>query len=90
MKECTKNKYGGGNPGNIGQSSSAAPPKLVASRGTTSVICGAAYRLYGITSRQEHDILDQGESLYFLLMLQMGLRFFLRNFVNISVFVDLL
>ncbi|XP_015086994.1 uncharacterized protein LOC107030116 [Solanum pennellii] len=35
MKEASKNKQGGGNPGNRAQSSSVAPPDRVALRGAT-------------------------------------------------------
>ncbi|XP_015060301.1 uncharacterized protein LOC107006203 [Solanum pennellii] len=53
MKECPKNKYGGGNPGNRAQTSSIAPPDRAEPRGATSVTGGGANHLYAITSFQE-------------------------------------
>ncbi|XP_015057660.1 uncharacterized protein LOC107003928 [Solanum pennellii] len=51
MKQCPKNKQGGGNPGNRAQYSSSVPLERVAPRGATSDNGGGANRLYAITSR---------------------------------------
>ena len=53
MRECPKNKQGGGNSGNKAQSSSVAPPDRAVPRGDTSGTSGGANRLYAFTIRQE-------------------------------------
>ncbi|XP_015060222.1 uncharacterized protein LOC107006097 [Solanum pennellii] len=55
MKECPKNKQGGGNPGNKAQSSSVAPLDMAAPRGATSGTGGRANCFYAITSPQEQE-----------------------------------
>ena len=55
MKECPKNKQGGGNLGNVPQYSSAAPPERDVPIGTTSGIDRGANYLYEIISRQEQE-----------------------------------
>ncbi|XP_049370631.1 uncharacterized protein LOC125835557 [Solanum verrucosum] len=55
MKECPKNQQSNGNQGNIAQSSSVAPPNMVAPRGSTFGTGRGANLLYAITSRQEQE-----------------------------------
>ncbi|KAH0694961.1 hypothetical protein KY285_022058 [Solanum tuberosum] len=55
MKECPKNKQSNENLGSRAQSSPAAPPDRMASRGATSSTGGGANRLYAITSRHEQE-----------------------------------
>ncbi|XP_015068921.1 uncharacterized protein LOC107013551 [Solanum pennellii] len=55
MIECPKNKQGGGNPGNIAQSSLVSPLDKAAPRGATSGTGEEANRLYAFNSRQEKE-----------------------------------
>ena len=55
MRECPKNKQGGGNLDNKAQYSSLAPLDRVAPRGATFGTNGGATRLYAITSRKEQE-----------------------------------
>ncbi|KAG5595559.1 hypothetical protein H5410_036791 [Solanum commersonii] len=52
MKECPKNRQGGGNRGNRAQSSLVAPLDRATPRGATSGTSGVENHLYAITSRQ--------------------------------------
>ena len=56
MKECPKDKRSNENLGSRAQSSPAAPPDRMTSRGATSSTSEGANRLYAITSRHEQEI----------------------------------
>lgn len=58
MKECHKNKRGGGSPGNKYQSSSVDPLDRAAPKGAISGSGIGENRLYTITIRQEKNSLD--------------------------------
>ena len=55
MRECPKNKQGGGNAGNRAQFSSIDPLEKVAPRGANSGTCRGADHLYELSIRQEKD-----------------------------------
>ncbi|XP_015055035.1 uncharacterized protein LOC107001555 [Solanum pennellii] len=55
IRECPKNKKGGGNPDNRAQSSSFASPKRVAPKGANSGTGGGANRLNAITSSKKQE-----------------------------------
>ena len=56
IKDCPKNKQGGGNCGNRAQSSSAPPPGRAAPRGATSGTCEGINHLYDLNNREEQEI----------------------------------
>ena len=55
MKECLKNKKGGGNSRNRVQSLTVSPPVMATPRGATFCTAGGANHLYVITSIQEKE-----------------------------------